>query len=78
MGVDLTHPDLQANLLPGYDASGNNSGGAPVWSTDNHGTACAGIVGAIKDNNLGISGVAPSCKIIPIHMSNSSGASQMM
>ncbi|MDR2292398.1 MAG: S8 family serine peptidase [Prevotellaceae bacterium] len=70
-GVDLTHPDLQANLLSGYDASGNNSGGAPVWSTDMHGTACAGIIGAVKDNGKGISGVAPNCKMIPIHVSTS-------
>ena len=66
-GVDLTHPDLSANLLPGYDAFGDNPAGAPVSSTDNHGTACAGIIGAIKDNGTGISGVAPNCKIIPIH-----------
>jgi len=73
MGVDLTHPDLKANLLSGYDPSGNNSGGGPVWSDDNHGTACAGIIGAIQNNGIGISGVAPNCKMIPIHASNSVG-----
>ena len=72
-GVDLTHPDLQAHLLQGFDASGTNLDGAPVWSTDNHGTACAGIIGAIQDNGEGISGVAPNCRIIPIHMSNVQG-----
>jgi subtilisin family serine protease len=72
-GVDLTHPDLISNIVAGYDASGNNSGGAPVWDTDNHGTACAGIIGASKDNNEGIAGVAPNCKIISIHTSSSSG-----
>jgi len=72
-GVDLNHPDLQTHLLSGFDLSGNNSGGAPVWSTDNHGTACAGIIGAIQNNGEGISGVAPNCRIIPIHVSNSSG-----
>jgi len=69
-GVDLTHPDLQTNLLPGYDPSGNNSGGGPVWSADNHGTACAGIIGAIQNNKIGISGVAPNCKMIPVHITN--------
>jgi subtilisin family serine protease len=73
MGVELAHPDLQANILPGYDASGNNSNGDPVWSSDNHGTPCAGIIGAVKDNGIGISGIAPSCKIIPIHTSNITG-----
>ena len=68
LGVDLTHPDLQTNLLPGYDATGHNSGGAPIYSDENHGTACAGIIGAIKDNRIGIAGVAPNCNIIPIHV----------
>jgi subtilisin family serine protease len=68
-GTELDHPDLAANLLPGYDSSGNNSGGAPVYSSENHGTACSGIIGSIKDNGIGISGVAPHCKIIPIHAS---------
>ncbi|MDR0619697.1 MAG: S8 family serine peptidase, partial [Bacteroidales bacterium] len=71
-GIDLTHPDLSVNLLSGYDASGNNSNGAPVWSTEKHGTACAGIIGAVQGNGKGISGVAPNCKIIPIHATNSS------
>ena len=69
-GVDLTHPDLVANLLPGYEhpSSGYNTGGAAVWNNENHGTACAGIIGAIKDNGIGISGVAPNCKIIPMRI----------
>jgi subtilisin family serine protease len=66
-GTDLNHPDLANNLLPGFDASGNFSEGAPVYSFENHGTACSGIIGAIKDNGIGISGVAPNCKMIPIH-----------
>ena len=72
MGVDLTHPDLQEHLLPGFDASGTGLSGAPVWSSDNHGTACAGIIGAIQNNGIGISGVAPNCRIIPIHVSDNS------
>jgi hypothetical protein len=34
----------------------------------NHGNACAGIVGAEQDNNEGISGVAPLCKIMPVRI----------
>ena len=65
-GVDLNHPDLKANMLPGYDATGYNSGGAPEDNSV-HGTACAGIVGAVQDNK-GISGVAPNCKIMPVRI----------
>ena len=53
--------------------TGNNSGGAPVWNSDKHGTACAGIIAAIGDNSQGISGVAPNTKLISIHASNMSG-----
>jgi hypothetical protein len=63
-GVDLVHPDLAGNLLTGFDATGNGSGGAPSGN-ESHGTACAGIIGAISDNNIGITGIAPNCRIMP-------------
>jgi hypothetical protein len=34
-----------------------------------HGTACAGIIAAVRNNNKGISGIAPACKIIPLKIS---------
>jgi Subtilisin-like serine proteases len=48
-GVSLTHEDLQANLLAGYDATGNGSWGGSS-STDTHGTMVAGVVGAIQNS----------------------------
>ncbi len=65
-GVELTHPDLAANLISGYDATTHQQGGGPVLNGDSHGTMVAGIIGAVKDNNIGISGVAPGCRIMPI------------
>ncbi|MCC7429805.1 S8 family serine peptidase, partial [bacterium] len=73
-GVDLVHPDLQANLLAGYDATGLGSNGAPSGN-DAHGTNCAGIVAALGNNNLGIAGIAYSCKIIPVRIAYGSGSS---
>lgn len=68
-GVDLNHPDLKANLLPGYDttdwgAPGQNGDAA---SGDSHGTACAGIITAVE-NNIGMTGIAPQCKVIPVRI----------
>lgn len=68
-GVDLNHPDLKANLLSGYDgtdwgALGQNGAAAPG---DYHGTACAGIIAAVE-NNIGMTGVAPQCKVIPVRI----------
>lgn len=73
-GVDLNHPDLIANLLSGYDATGQGSGGGPQGD-DAHGTACAGIVAGVGNNNRGVAGVAYNTKIIPVRIaySNSQG-----
>lgn len=67
-GIDTLHPDLRPNLLPGFDATGHNSHGYPNtnFASDGHGTACAGIVAARGDNNIGVAGVAYGCKIIPV------------
>ncbi|WP_109096998.1 S8 family serine peptidase [Aquimarina sp. AU58] len=63
-GLEMNHPDLQANVYgTGFDA---NNGTTPATVRGNHGTACAGIIGAVKDNNLGISGVAPTSKLMSI------------
>jgi subtilisin family serine protease len=67
-GVDLTHPDLQANLLTGYDATGGNSNGS-YTGNDAHGTSCAGVIGAIN-NSIGVVGVASGCKMIPVRAYN--------
>ncbi len=76
-GVDLTHPDLQANLLQGFDAisgTANAGDGKPLSPYNGHGTSCAGIIAALADNNIGIAGVAPESKIIPINVVNASGS----
>jgi len=68
-GVDLNHPDLAANMLPGYDAHGITAGDAE--NDDAHGTACAGIVASVGNNSIGTAGVAYDCKIIPIRIAYS-------
>ena len=68
-GVDLTHPDLKNNLLPGYDATGGGNNGNQ--SGVGHGTCCAGIAAAQGNNSLGVAGVAYNCRILPIHMGSS-------
>ena len=59
--------DLEDNLLPGYDMTDGMNGGIDggYSNNDNHGTLCAGIIAAL-DNNVGVVGVAPQAKIIPI------------
>lgn len=70
-GVSLTHPDLAENILYGYDCVLDVNGGAPNSLNEKHGTPVAGIIAAIKNNGIGISGVAPGCKILPVRIGDS-------
>ncbi|MBS1720688.1 MAG: S8 family serine peptidase [Armatimonadetes bacterium] len=38
-----------------------------------HGTACAGLVAAVTNNNLGVAGTAPNCKVMGLKVANDSG-----
>ncbi len=62
-GFEMDHPDLAANTFgTGFDAE---TGAAPSVVRGDHGTACAGIIGAAQ-NNIGVSGVAPNTRISSI------------
>ncbi|WP_309280873.1 S8 family serine peptidase [Fluviicola sp.] len=63
-GFEMNHPDLVSNVYStGYDAT---TGSSPAQVRGDHGTACAGIVGAEQGNHLGITGVAPKSNIVSI------------
>jgi thermitase len=54
----------------GYDFAYNDGNPDDQYG---HGTACAGIAAAAQDNSIGISGVAPRCKIVAIKASTDEG-----
>ena len=62
-GIQLDHPDF-ANLSS--DSFDTVNGTSPSLVRGNHGTACAGIIGATKENNLGIAGIAPDATLMSI------------
>lgn len=70
-GVDLDHPDLRRNILSkGIDlVDPHGTNGADDAS--GHGTHVAGIAAARGGNGIGVSGVAPRAKILPIRVSSS-------
>lgn len=62
-GVEMNHPDL-TNMHPlSFDTE---SGTSPSQVLGNHGTACAGIIGANSNNGDGVSGIAPDSPIMSI------------
>ncbi len=73
-GMDLDHEDLEANLLPRGDDDWDFADADPIPEDEgNHGTCCCGIAAAVQDNNLGVSGVAPMCRLMPLRVNLSSG-----
>ena len=69
-GIFKDHDDLKDNILNelSYDTE---TGGSPcfkVWL--DHGTHCAGISAAKRNNNIAIAGVAPDAKLISIYNSS--------
>lgn len=50
----------------GWDFFDNDNNANPSAKKDNHGTNVAGIAAAVGFNGVGISGVCPSCSILPV------------
>jgi len=69
-GIDLDHPDLQANLISGQSFV---SGISSPDDDAGHGTHVAGMVAGVS-NNGGIIGVAPRASLMPIKVLDSQGS----
>ena len=69
-GVDASHPDLAGRLLPGWDFVQND---ATPQDENGHGTHVTGIIAADAGNGVGIEGVAPGAKILPLRALDKDG-----
>lgn len=76
-GVDRTHEDLAGKVLSGntfVDCGAQGCGDGSWFPNDSpndypaHGTHVAGIAAATTDNGLGIAGVAPDAKVLPVRV----------
>ncbi len=72
-GVASEHPDLAAQLLPGYDYVHRDT---QPEDEVGHGTAVAGIIAAAV-NGSGIVGGAPGVRILPLKVGDQVGASSL-
>jgi subtilisin family serine protease len=61
-GVDVDHPDLAGQVAERMDLTGSHLD----FEDDIHGTAIAGIIGALSENGLGIAGVAPDARLLAL------------
>lgn len=66
-GVMPDHPDLQANLVPGWNTYHGNDDTTDIIG---FGTMAAGLIGAVGNNGIGVIGIAPNVRIMPIRAAN--------
>jgi thermitase len=70
-GVDDTHPDLAGKIVGEYSFTGKVKDGF------GHGTHCAGIAAADTNNNTGVAGMCPNCKILSVKVLDDNGSGFM-
>jgi subtilisin family serine protease len=59
-GADLGHPDLKPGARSRNFVDGDGAG----FRADAHGTAVAGLIGAVPNNGVGIVGIAPDAELL--------------
>jgi type VII secretion-associated serine protease mycosin len=70
-GVDLDHPDLQGQLMTGYNVIDPAS---DPMDDVGHGTHVSGIIGALVNNNEGVAGISWYNKMLPVKALGKSGS----
>jgi subtilisin family serine protease len=76
-GADMDHDDLEANIFPrgteDWDFADTND--SVPEDNDSHGSHVAGTA-AGEDNTVGVIGVAPGCRIMPLRINLTAGMNQ--
>lgn len=69
-GICADHPDLANRILAGYDFVEDD---VVPQDTFGHGCAVAGVIAADGNNGIGIAGVAPNARIMPLRVLDGRG-----
>ncbi len=69
-GICAAHPDLASQIVAGWDFVDQD---ATPQDELGHGCSVSGVIAANVDNNLGMAGVAPNARIMPLRVLNAQG-----
>lgn len=72
-GVDGDHPDLAGQLTSAGHDFVTGAGDGRV-DENSHGTHVAGVVAAVRGNSLGVAGLAPRARVMPVRVLDADGA----
>ncbi|MDX1812550.1 MAG: S8 family serine peptidase, partial [Gammaproteobacteria bacterium] len=83
-GFDIDHEDLAANIVDSFDALDNDNNARPEICvdengqfipddngdpfTEHHGTEVLGVVGAVRNNGIGIDGASDNAELYPVRL----------
>ncbi len=77
-GINVAHADLAANMLSGKDFGDDDNNpddncfnATPAFNARGHGTHVTGIIGAVGNNSVGVTGLHFGGKIMPLKVANS-------
>lgn len=74
-GFDLNHPELRGKVVDAFNIPERNTHMFPPPGSDSpeHGTHVAATAVGWADENNGVSGVAPKCRLMPVQVATADG-----
>ena len=72
-GADPTAPDLAGQTVAGQSFLGGVQG-TPTPDQNGHGTFVSGVIAATQNNGVGVTGVAPGAKVMPLQALDANGS----
>jgi len=67
-GYDMNHAEMAGKFISPYNGVEDNNDPDATESLENHGTPCAGLIGALTNNAAGVAGVGFHTLVVPIKM----------
>jgi len=67
-GIAPDHPEFQGRLLPGYDFADEDDD--PSYVVNPHGVKVTGLIAAVADNGVEVSGIDQRCKVRPVRVAS--------